>query len=427
MKIQRLYIENLFGTFSYDIDFLLSKTLILTGANGYGKTTILSIIDNVYKGNLLYFYQLPFSKIQIYFETGESLLLETKYVEEESLEGLDEEVVLLKSLNIVFSDTNKIINQISIGESVLSSLRSDDSFHRGEYIDNLDEYCRVNYDRPWMFRSLQTKFQADNLFLFLETLNSQYIKAQRIYSYIVKGYKGDGLPQSGFEEFTIEKINTELKEYLEQSHQKYLQNSQQSDSRLFSSAMSDEDLTEEMYNQERDVLSQKIEELYKFNLIDKTVIPIYTFDKKNILSAYIKGIKEKISVYDDVVLRLRIFDKLLRTKEFINKTLMFDYSRGLVVRDINGAILDLKLLSLGEQNEIIILYNLVFKVKQNSLLLIDEPENSLHVAWQNIFIDELDEIAKLNNIQVVVATHSPQIIGGRWIDCYDLTEQNKNQ
>lgn len=426
MKIQRLYIENLFGTFSYDIDFPLQKTLILTGANGYGKTTILSIIDNIYKGNLLYFYQLLFSKIQLYFETGESLLLETKYVEEESLDGLDEDVSMLKKLNIEFSNTNKIINQISIDESVLSSLRSEDSFHRGEYIDNLDEYCRVNYDRPWMFRSLQAKLHADNLFLFLETLNSQYIKAQRIYSYMVKGHKGDSLPQSGFEEFTIEKINVELKEYLEQSHQKYLQNSQQSDSRLFSSAMNDEDLTEEMYNWERDVLSKKIEELYNFNLIDKTVIPIYAFDKKNILSAYIKGVKEKISVYDDVVLKLRTFDKLLRTKEFINKTLMFDYSRGLVVRDINGAILDLKLLSLGEQNEIIILYNLVFKVKQNSLLLIDEPENSLHVAWQNIFINELDEISKLNNIQAVVATHSPQIIGGRWIDCYDLTEQNKN-
>jgi len=61
------------------------------------------------------------------------------------------------------------------------------------------------------------------------------------------------------------------------------------------------------------------------------------------------------------------------------------------------------------------------------ILLIDEPEISLHVIWQEEFMADLEEIAKVRKQQMIIATHSPQIIGNRWKHCYDLTECNLNR
>lgn len=67
-------------------------------------------------------------------------------------------------------------------------------------------------------------------------------------------------------------------------------------------------------------------------------------------------------------------------------------------------------MSSGEQNEIVMLYDMIFDLPDNSILLIDEPENSLHVAWQNMIISDLQRIADEKQLQVIIATHSPTIV-----------------
>lgn len=57
--------------------------------------------------------------------------------------------------------------------------------------------------------------------------------------------------------------------------------------------------------------------------------------------------------------------------------------------------------------------SLVAEMRHNSLILVDEPENSLHPRWQQEFIRELHAIVSgFENCQVVVATHSPLIASG---------------
>ena len=63
---------------------------------------------------------------------------------------------------------------------------------------------------------------------------------------------------------------------------------------------------------------------------------------------------------------------------------------------------------------LVLLYALLFRVDEDSLVLIDEPELSLHVAWQAKFLDDLVRILDLVPLDAVIATHSPQIIGNRW-------------
>ena len=79
-------------------------------------------------------------------------------------------------------------------------------------------------------------------------------------------------------------------------------------------------------------------------------------------------------------------------------------------------------LSSGEQQEVVLLYELLFKVKAGTLVLIDEPELSLHVVWQKQFLDDLFKIIELQKITIVVATHSPQIINNHWDLTVDLEE-----
>ncbi len=85
--------------------------------------------------------------------------------------------------------------------------------------------------------------------------------------------------------------------------------------------------------------------------------------------------------------------------------------------------MNLKDLSSGEQHEVVLLYELIFKAKPNTTVLIDEPEISLHITWQNDFLKDLMQIIKLQSIQVIIATHSPQIINENW----DLTVNLEKQ
>jgi len=69
------------------------------------------------------------------------------------------------------------------------------------------------------------------------------------------------------------------------------------------------------------------------------------------------------------------------------------------------------------------LYELLFCVQPGTLVLIDEPELSLHVVWQQEFLKDLEKIVAWQKIQVIIATHSPQIINEHWdsvVDLWDL-------
>jgi len=66
---------------------------------------------------------------------------------------------------------------------------------------------------------------------------------------------------------------------------------------------------------------------------------------------------------------------------------------------------------------VILAFELLFRAQKGTMILIDEPELSLHVSWQHKFLDDLSNISKLVGLDFIVATHSPQIINEHW----DLT------
>jgi hypothetical protein len=77
-------------------------------------------------------------------------------------------------------------------------------------------------------------------------------------------------------------------------------------------------------------------------------------------------------------------------------------------------------LSSGEAQIFVIITHLLFNplAQRANVFIIDEPELSLHVQWQEIFVQSV--ISANSNIQYVMATHSPSIILDRLDRCIDL-------
>ena len=83
-------------------------------------------------------------------------------------------------------------------------------------------------------------------------------------------------------------------------------------------------------------------------------------------------------------------------------------------------------LSSGEKQLIVMLAHIAFhkKSKNASIFIIDEPELSLHISWQEIFVDAL--LKASSDTQFILATHAPAIIShiSRRENCIDLTMMN---
>ena len=62
----------------------------------------------------------------------------------------------------------------------------------------------------------------------------------------------------------------------------------------------------------------------------------------------------------------------------------------------------------------------VSEIKENSLYLLDEPENSMSAAMQLKLTKFLEESARFFNCQFIIATHSPFLLGMTGATIYDL-------
>lgn len=111
--------------------------------------------------------------------------------------------------------------------------------------------------------------------------------------------------------------------------------------------------------------------------------------------------------------------------EETGKTLSENESNLIFVKDGNKRI-PLFNLSAGEKQLLIILLTTLLERRQEYILIMDEPEISLHIDMQYTLIDNL---LKLNpNVQIIISTHSPSIFGAGWGDkvvySEDLVEKN---
>jgi len=80
-----------------------------------------------------------------------------------------------------------------------------------------------------------------------------------------------------------------------------------------------------------------------------------------------------------------------------------------IFKNSAGSVFDINHLSSGEKQLFVRAMALKMLNANNSVILIDEPEISMHPGWQQRIVNVYEKIG--NNNQVIIATHSPFIVG----------------
>ena len=163
--------------------------------------------------------------------------------------------------------------------------------------------------------------------------------------------------------------------------------------------------------QKMDVASTTLVQEYKFiNIVNTNLIKdIPSYIATKMISAMLKNKNEKVG---DV--QKKVFNEINEIFENLSidvkvEDISQDGRNITLFTNSAGDKFDINELSSGEKQ--LFLRTLAIKMlnPENSIILIDEPELSLHPKWQQRIVDVYRKIGKNN--QIIIATHSPHILG----------------
>ena len=423
-------IEKLFDIFDYNLEFKKEGITILTGPNGYGKTTVLKILDALATQNGFFFIRLLFKKIVLTLSNGNTITLDKQG----------------NSEILITTNKSKPIrwNSRALGKS----LRNIPFFHQIDENSWVDRRTDEIYNTETL--SQKIKFELPDL---ADELNARmfpkfpripavyFIREQRLLRPVPET-RIEPRQRNLFElhwdkeisEFskTIEEYAKELRDTIKETLAKSSQITQELDSsfprRLFDQQ---QDISEDEFNERFYKVKEIQKALSEHGLSDikEDSHPTYKLENAKALYVYINDAEKKLAIFSDLLGKLKAFTDILNERRFTFKRIDISKEEGFKFSTHQGKLLALGDLSSGEQQEVVLLYELLFEVKPGTLVLIDEPELSLHVVWQKQFLDDLLKIIELQKINVIIATHSPQIINNHWDLTVDLEEnfQEKNK
>ena len=95
------------------------------------------------------------------------------------------------------------------------------------------------------------------------------------------------------------------------------------------------------------------------------------------------------------------------------KTIDIDDKNRVIFRK-GEQIIDMDRLSAGEKQILLLLFTLFLMEDRPTVLLLDEPEISLHIEWQDRLIQLMHDLNP--NCQIIMTTHSPNIFADGWED-----------
>ncbi|MDR1954380.1 MAG: ATP-binding protein [Candidatus Methanoplasma sp.] len=345
MMLKGFSIYGLFGKYDYDVSLSSGYITFIHSLNGYGKSTVMKLIDDILVGNIDEVKNVYFERMDLKFNDGTALIVEndgeTPLIQMQKNE-IEEEVPaeeLKNILNVLYISPDRSV--VSCGGGLVPALESHikdlagrlKSAKEDDRLVNVPKQGRKEYtDAELEFRSKDLKAKLD------------FIKRAGIGPEMPAGYR---FPPSRFE------IMESRKEY--------------------------QDLV---------------------------------FSVEEYVGRYYE-LAESAIVYVDIVNDL-----------LINKNVYINTSNLLSIRMDNGTALSLDKLSSGEKQILIMFYLLLFEAKHGSLVIIDEPEISLHVAWQQSLGKTFSDIARLREMHIIVATHSPQVIHDNWDLSVELKVEN---
>lgn len=414
--LSKIIYNKLFGIFDYEIELKEHGVTIITGPNGFGKSTILKSINALYSFDIFFFSELDFDKIEFYSSDFEK-----------------EPICIKKQKDSLFIGNHKI-NIKSINEEIYRRIRR-------PYLLRLDNERLINrrteeiiFKRDLIKSNFSESFREDiledlgtsnniNLMNKLKDFSgkTKFIKEQRLLK-IENDFRNESQTIN-----VIEELPKKFKEKIKEVSTRYSDVANKLDStypnRLFKTSKG---ITEEEYKKRIQLINEKFTKLKKYSIYDVQGLEVSknVFDNQLAiaLKIYLDDFEDKYRVFDEFIEELDLFTDIINNRLRF-KEIRISREEGIVVYKKNTEEkLRLNQLSSGEKQEIILFYELIFESEKNTHLLIDEPEISLHIEWQLNFLNDLLKIVDKKQFKVTVATHSPQIISNHWDIQVDLGE-----
>jgi predicted ATP-binding protein involved in virulence len=447
MRIKQISVNGLFGIFDHVIPLNMDDRItVIHGPNGFGKTAMLRILNAFFNNRYWELRRIPFSKFQVEFDDDKNI---------EIVKSNNDEEEINKNITFDFYKLNSHTEKFSLKQTRIRSNMVDIPMSRlDDFIPGLERIA----PRKWLYRlteetlSLEEVLERFSNLLpldlkpqeipdWLQELNSniniRLIESQRLLNFIPNrastlDYKTTSILS------TVSAYSNEIAKLMQDKFKEYGTISQSLDRtfpmRVVKSDSSPDVKNEQLHDQlnELEVTRSRLIEVGLLDKDENSEFPIQPQDidesTKKALSVYIEDVEKKLNVFNEIATKIELLRKIINNKfAYSYKEINFNKEKGFIFTTLyNSSLSDSKILlptdlSSGEQHELVLLYELLFKVEPNSLVLIDEPELSLHVGWQVQFLQDLQEITKLADLDILIATHSPDIIQDRW----DLTVELK--
>ena len=428
MNIDRVRVKGLFDHFDHDLLFSPDeRIMIVIGPNGFGKTTTLTLIDTLFN-HYSRLRRMPFREVAVSFDDGttlvarkergpkcdngtpSSLTLIRKRGDEE--EAYHTRTVEPKDLMIPLSAIEDVIPE-------LTRVRPR-TWHNSETGAMLDlEDVLTSFREHFPRDALRVNAAPPEWLQYIQrSVSVRFIDTERLTgtSPLSRTSPRWRPSRPANPTRTVTLYSTQLAQHIRNSIAKYGALSQSLDRTFPARLVGNRGVPGQevaTLREDLDAIERKRSRLEAAGLLagDQQHIEIPDLvdvdaSQLDVLAVYAQDAKQKLGVFDDLYERVSTFTRIANSR-FRHKQVQVGADGLTVVMD-DDTTLDLEKLSSGEQHELVMLYELLFRAPGSSLILIDEPELSLHVAWQERWVRDLEETAKLSDFRAIVATHSPE-------------------
>jgi len=399
-SLRRYSITGLFGSEgakTFEIDRYLPT--ILTGSNGSGKSTVLKSISSVGNLDLQSLARLPFEKMVLELSDGPALeVCRTEQGLEirrgsQVWEFVSDIYLQLHKSAIEEADSapayRRHLGRSQIRRKVVRSMLDSDGAH-------------------WLMKTVE-KFPV----LLIE--DQRLTISRRTGRFAAMPPRGTGPQVAAVNEFA-----RELRDSIAQAQKQYAKVSQELDEAFYRKVIEALDHPVEL-DDLRKLLSAVTDATSRLRSVgllgeerELAADPerLEAEAVRPVIKTFAEDTLEKYDVLMPLQVQLEAFIAFLDT-HYRGKSVEVVQERGFVIRLDEEKTLPPGQLSSGEQQILTLAYQLVFKTRTGTLVLIDEPELSLHVNWQQSLIEDLSNLGQQQDLSFLLATHSPTVIGDR--------------
>ena len=431
-RLKELRVKKLFGRFNYSLKFAVEENVsILIAPNGFGKTAILRAINSFTDGSFNDLSSLDFQAFEFYFSSGIGIKVtkDNKEHDFEENESSSRGDLLIELITLSEESAKPYTYRPDRSQKLYRFMERRLPVHRLGFNKWLDartdevlttEQVRQKYEDTIPNSALRLTNVPDWLESTINHTRSHLIETQRLLSVPEEQTEGE-VHQSRRKKSisVVEKHSRDLRRRIRSAVTRYALEAQNLDPtfpRRIIEARTRVIEEESEIKRRLSSLAKLRSELVDAGLITESEVdPLSDTDDlsdentRRILAVYISDTERKLKVFSDLNMKVKLFKEILNSR-FEFTEIWIDQSQGILAldRESRNAI-PLSKLSSGEQHEIVLLYELLFVVTEGTLILIDEPEISLHVDWQRRFVSDIQKIQEVMSLQFILATHSPQI------------------